>query len=503
MARLSLGILLLSSMVATVHKAHAGNQAQTGSYVDPNSATESTTPGKWLEITKTPPTQYITRGEQVNFTIDVTNKDKKFEMGVVIVSDPTTQSCNRYIGDLAPGETYQYDCAAKYVQEAFTNEAVVTGKNGTNGQKDSASATARVEIVELKASIVPQPSSISVPGALVTFAVTVTNNGSTGVQLTGLTSSQLGDLADPQNPLLQNNSCPFNGNLPELKANGGILECDFSAQIEGPPGDYTFDLITGGLLGGSEVVKANASSMVTIYEMITSSLAASNAEVPSGGKVELTATIKNVSKAKDVKITGMSDTLLGDVTSFGNCNLPQLLAPGETYSCKYVHTATAAVGTTQTFVLNVMGETDEKPPVAANAQASASIKVAGSLVYLPLSIDRPPPTTCSTALPVSTNVRYQFYLNISDAFYKFVLTEAAKVTVELGNFTSTDGQILVYKNEEGTCSSESLRLIGHNGDDTKERIIPVGVQPPSDYLVRVYNGGSLSVAPYTLFIRAE
>ena len=84
-----------------------------------------------IEIQKTPDLQQyeVEEGSDVNptatFTITVTNTGN-VDLKDVTVTDPKTPSCDKFIGDLAVGESTSYQCSV-VVTESFTNIADVVG----------------------------------------------------------------------------------------------------------------------------------------------------------------------------------------------------------------------------------------------------------------------------------------------------------------------------------------------------------------------------------------
>ena len=469
-----------------------------------NETTRKQEVGKWLRIIKSPDPLYVMRGGDATFDVVVINTSGSFALTDVEVTDPLTPDCSQSIGNLLANETVSYKCSYRNVQTAFTNEIIVTGVNATNNKDDAASDTARVEVLELTADMEAQPDALPVPGGPVKLAVTVTNKSSTAVRLTALTSAKLGNLADPQNPLLQGNTCPTFGNLPTLQANGGTLTCSFTAEATGFQGNVTFDVTATAVAGSSSEVSGSGGTVVNLFEVIDAKLLAAEDKVALGGSVKLTATVNNLSTIRNVVITRLVDATLGDV----DCELPRNLAPGESFSCSYQQTATGDVGETQSFILEVIGTTDDDPPLNAGDRASADITVIEPFIHLPLLFNIPKPNTCTTALPLETDELYEFYPFFRDTYYRFELASTATVSVEVRQFKPADAQIVVYK-DLGGCSPATLEVVDFNIDDdpkTREtRILDeIGEQQAGNYYIRVFIASQLpGTQPYTLFIRTN
>ncbi len=99
-------------------------------------------------IEKTPDDQTIFAGRDVLFSIVVTNIGDN-DLFEVAVTDPTTPSCERSVGDLPVGESIGYDCdLVQAVIDPFTNVATVTGEDaGGNVVTDTDDAIVRVKEV--------------------------------------------------------------------------------------------------------------------------------------------------------------------------------------------------------------------------------------------------------------------------------------------------------------------------------------------------------------------
>ena len=96
--------------------------------------------------------------------------------------------------------------------------------------------------------------------------------------------------------------------------------------------------------------------------------AASEQQVFAPGEiVEFTVVVTNNSVATDpVTITGLVDSIHGDLNGQGTCVVPQTIQPGESYTCKF----TALVDGDETDRVDASGVDDENTPVSAYAEAT-------------------------------------------------------------------------------------------------------------------------------------
>lgn len=470
--------------------------------------------GIWLRLDKCPRpfaedggcpanSVFVLPGEQVKFYLRVENKSSSFAMRDVVVTDPSTPDCELTIGGLAPGQTYPvYSCVREDVREAFANVATVTGRNASNGQEDSDSATAFVEIVAMETALAAEPNAVRAPGGKVEFTAATVNLSSTPVQLNTLTSPELGDLTDPTNLKVENNSCAANA-LPQLAANGGAYSCSFSAAIAGPAGAYPFTVDVSAAAGDGTLVSSSGSTQVAVVELVAAQLTPDADEAALGHSIELVIQLQNLSETRSVIVTNLLDAEIGDIRPFGSCAYPQLLAPGETYACDYRQTMTGKIGELHPFLVYVSAETAVDPPEPLVTQATASVMVTEPTIHLPLLVLVPRPTSCATALLLKTNHDYLFYPDTAHAVYQFDLTQPQDVTVSLSNLPGRDSQVTVYKDTGEGCGP-SLPVIGYDGSDKSEKNIATGEQPAGSYYIHVYNGSGLArETPYSLRIQAQ
>lgn len=460
--------------------------------------------GEWLRLTKIPKTQYVQRGEAAVFDIIVLNTSQQFVLRDIEISDALAPNCSRTREELTPNGDFSYRCTKEDIQVPFTNEAKVTGFNATNGKSDSASDTARVEVLDLQVAVVPDPAALVTPGGPVAFSVKVTNLSSVDAKLTMLASAQFGDLADPLNELVRNNTCAISQGPPELSKEGGALECGFTFDVSGSAGERVFKVDARGEVTESVSIEASGTAVVKIYDVFTLSLTAGEEQVVAGKKVELLVSIENLDEITGVRILALDDAILGDVSQLGDCTLPQFLAPSSSYSCTYSQTATAAPGDEQSFILTAAAETDTTPATQLRNQASATILVAEPMLYLPILKIIPKPTSCAAPLLIETNTSYQFYPDTRNAVYHFVLIEEADVVVELSEFTPRDGQVTVYKDTGNGCDPETLEFLGSDGSNNLDRKVSLGRQEAGNYYIHVFSGSDLSQEQaYTLLVQAR
>jgi hypothetical protein len=125
-----------------------------------------------------------------------------------------------------------------------TNTVTVSGVDGQGGVV-SAFATTGVEIIDviwfIELSKTVFPTVLVEPGGLVTYTVRVSNPSDPGgpAPVTSLVDSLYGDLLEPDNPNISNNTCE-----PVTIEAGGTYSCTFQTEVTGSAGDRVTGIMT-------------------------------------------------------------------------------------------------------------------------------------------------------------------------------------------------------------------------------------------------------------------
>ncbi|MFD8495576.1 CARDB domain-containing protein [Amycolatopsis sp. NPDC059657] len=142
-----------------------------------------------LSITKEASPRVVRAGDEVTFTITVTNTGD-VPLTAVAVTDDRTPSCAKTIGTLLPQQSQTHTCTAKAPDSGFTNTATATGKDPL-AKEVKVTADAAVEVIHPALSIAKDAAPAVVrSGDTVTYTITVTNTGDTvltGVAVTDAT----------------------------------------------------------------------------------------------------------------------------------------------------------------------------------------------------------------------------------------------------------------------------------------------------------------------------
>ncbi len=129
----------------------------------------------------------------------------------------------------------------------LVNTAAVTSDQTPDPVDDDAT-TDVAHGPEPTVSKTPSPAAVPEPGGTVTFTVSFDNTAAGAITLTGLSDDVFGDLLDPANPAVANNTCPLQ---PASIPGGGSFSCSFDAYVAGDAGDPDHvDTVTAFLVDG-------------------------------------------------------------------------------------------------------------------------------------------------------------------------------------------------------------------------------------------------------------
>lgn len=199
--------------------------------------------GKYLLIKKYPDWQAVQRGKTANFTIIVSNIDAEVNLADVVVQDNLAPDCNRHIGNLPADSNFPtYICSLENIQEPLVSWTTVEGTNSVDGELDSARDSAVIDLIDISVAVDADPSKLPQPGGDIKFSVLITNTGSVTVTLNSLTSSQFGDITDPENGLVSDNNCVPNPYFPILPPQGNSVTCSFRAEVLGDAATYPVEI---------------------------------------------------------------------------------------------------------------------------------------------------------------------------------------------------------------------------------------------------------------------
>lgn len=254
-----------------------------------------------------------------------------------------------------------------------------------DSQVANAEASASVTITDVPSTLrvtkTANPSSVLEPGDDVTFQVRVENTSQADfIVLDTLIDNVHGDL-------VAQGLCPTPGRLSPGRS---PYFCEFTAFVGGDPGFEELNTVvaTGTDDDGTEVLGSDQASVVVLDTppSLQTVKSARPSSIPtSGDEVTFTITTTNTSEVDTVTIDSLVDSVFGDLDGQGDCSVPQVLAPGETYQCRFTERLSGDVGETHLDEVFVTGTSDDGDAVASRANAivtfvfiARSVPVAGA-----------------------------------------------------------------------------------------------------------------------------
>lgn len=443
----------------------------------------------------------LTKGQNAKFIITLLNPIAGSELTNVearaTIAGVDQPGCAQSYSVIGVGETREYFCTISNVQAGFTIVIAATATMGAGSTQNSDST--RIDLADLSMSVTADPFQATAGEETpVKFDITLANSGDVSLTLTSLQSAPHGDLFSAANSNVSNNTCR---NINKTLAAGANRSCSYRATIMPQLPAYSNAITAKGLSAGGVEATITQTGIVNVNDdspMSVGLTANPPSLVAPGGTVDLTVQVTN-NLPTTLALSGLTDSLLGDLDGSGTCKLPRNILAGDTYTCTYPATVSGKVaGDEVTFSITAVSDGEQESasttivitePIVATTllPAVASLAVAGE-----------PNNTACSALPIITNLTYYFLPDDANDWYRFTIPAQSNLVVRLSDFTA-EGQIVVWS---GTCSQPVA--IKNNGNFEPTKIVELGTLPPGTYFVWVISSGRLSSEkPYQLRIEAS
>ena len=318
-----------------------------------------------ITVTKTPtPSSVPETGGTVSYAVSVTNNSTAESVTLTALDDDkfsdvtaisgTTCSTPQTIG---PSGTYTCSFSKTLTGDAGgpahvnTIEASVTDDEGnTITDTDDATVVFTDTLPLVTVTKTPTPTSVSESGALVVFALHVTNGTAEPVTLYELDDSDFGDVTT---------KAPTTCVLPQSLAGNGTYDCTFTAFVDGDFGTDHENTITASVRD-DETNQAHDTDDATVaitdtLPVITVVKTASATSVHTGASVTYTYEVTTVGTEELSNITVVDDKCSPAAFVSGDTDTDSKLDPGETWT----YTCTSKLTTTTVNTATATGEDDE------------------------------------------------------------------------------------------------------------------------------------------------
>ena len=248
-----------------------------------------------------------------------------------------------------------------YTDDGVYPNTVTAIAADADGNTDTATATAEVTVTDVPPTIdllkSVTPNTRPEPGGVFNYTLTIHNTSAEAVTIKSLSDTNLLSL-----------ECEALINV--TIAAGGTASCSYTV-TQADAGTYPNTASATVQDNDGSGASASDSETVTVTNVdpaISVTKAASEQQVFAPGEnVEFTVVVTNNSVATDpVTITGLVDSIHGDLNGQGTCVVPQTIQPGKSYTCKF----TALVDGDETDRVDASGVDDENTPVSAYAEAT-------------------------------------------------------------------------------------------------------------------------------------
>ena len=477
-----------------------------------------------VRVTKRLETQTVRRGGTAYFTIVVFNTSPDMILTNIKVDDSAVDDCDFdpiVPVNLAPTQSFDYDCEATNVQAPLTSVVTVQATELTGGDVLTANDAAWVEVLDMTAELVPQPAAVAEPGAPVTFQVNLVNTGSVPITLTTLSTDAFGNILNPNNPAVDadSNTCLPQPTLPTIQPFGGSFTCSFVAVVAGQPSAFPVTLTAAAKDRNNLTRTTTAVGSVTITNLPAEINVTASADPPfihpPSRNVTFNVRVENTGAADVVTLTELRDEFIGSLDGRGTCNVPTDIPTGASYVCDFSALVTGQVGQQKSRTITATAQDDDINPGTVADSTVVTVNITDLPTqesFMPSVVDVTfVGSSCGNAFPLLLDRRYTFFLPpgaldtprppTTQHVFRFELPSRGNVRVELTNFVPRAGQLVVWA---GPCGG--LELLGRDPRTALNKTVNLGSQPALDglgnriqYIIQIINDGrSNSVDLYGL-----
>lgn len=416
-------------------------------------------------------------GADVVFTVVVNNTSKVDTVVLEGMEDSVHGDINgkgncRFPSSVVAGDSFECKFEAYVTGNAGSREI---GKLSVTGLDDDGTAVAGsdetlVTINDVRSQIevvkTPNASSLPEPGGAIDYEVELKNISTVDeVTIDSLEDSTDGDLNGV-------GDCK----LPQTIASGASYKCNYTVEFIGNAGEVRSTKLTAKGLDDDQVTVGSVGEATVALNDVPSSIevtrvaSTQNLSEP-GGQVEFDINLKNTSKVDTIRITKLEDSSFGDLDGVGDCETPQLIAPGAAYSCQVSGSVNGVPGDKQDFTTTVSVTDDDDRSLVAESTNTVTI------IDVPSRIEFAANSASESVAEPGGKMKYTVSVENKSQFDTVTLTSLQDSI--LSDLTEADGSNCKLPQEIGvgksfSCSFET-DIRGNAGEAKSRKISVAGV----------------------------
>ncbi len=451
-----------------------------------------------------------------------------------IYGDLTTRpgsSCNSAPGTVlqpSPGPDHTYACSftapfngnagdsqTDVVTVTATNPAGVTVTDTDDAVVSLIGDPPQIQIVK-EATPLSRPE----PGGAFTYNLLITNPDTLeAITITTLTDNVYGDLGNPANPNVTDNTCDdlIGDVLAPSPGPGNTTTCSFTANFTGNGGDSLTDIVTvtgvdddGDTATDSDDATVRITDILPIIAVDKTATPASRPE--PGGTFTFNVVVTNLSN-ESVTITSLTDDIYGNLvtrpgsgcTSAIGTVLAAAPGPGNTYSCSFTGPFNGNAGDTQTDVVTATAVDDDGNPATADDDATVAITNVLPAIQVEKSASptsRPEPGGTFQFNIVVSNIGPEALTitSLTDDIYGNIATQGT-CTTAIGTVLQPGGSYSCsfpgnFTGNAGDTQTDVVTVVGRDDDgssvsDTDDATVTITGVPPTVNITKTPSPASL------------
>jgi len=300
---------------------------------------------------------------------------------------------------IAVGASYTCSFVGRFTGNAGAVQTDIVTATARDDENNRVSATddATVRLTDVLPSInvdkTATPLTLGEPGGTFTFGVRVSNTSVEPITLTNLTDDVYGSITTVQGNVVST-TCA----IPQTIAVGATYACSFVGRFTGNAGAVQTDVVTATARDDENNPATDTDDATVRITDVLPVIAVDKTATPltlpePGGTFTFGVTVTNRS-VEPVTLTTLVDDVYGDLDGQGDCDVPQTLAIGASYSCSFTGDFTGNAGDPQTDTITASATDDDGNTATQDDDATVTLTDVPSSIEVtktadPVEVDEP------------------------------------------------------------------------------------------------------------------